>query len=607
MDNLQLNLNPETQLVTVDDPSPTISVIWDRAIQQAVIKAISGPTIASRAYGMVHTAVYDAWSAYENIPISTNLNDDLQRPEAENTLANKTEAMSYSAYVVSIALFPEHKAIFDRVMSDLGYETTLIDLESPDPTTPPGIGIISAEALLDYRDRDGANQLGREINGDGTPYSDYTNYQPINDPGNITQIDSWTPDILTFDDGKAIAQSFLTPHWGRVTTFSVDRGDRFRPAPPEPFLLVAGEVDLQAKTITLEDGIELDISPALIGTIINPEFIAQTEEVIDYSANLTDEQKLIAEFWEDGGGTSFPPGTWMTFGQYVSARDDNTLDEDARMFFTLGNAVFDAGIATWESKVYYDYTRPVSAIRELGKLDLIGEYDEQLDGYAIEAYGDYGSGTEKILAEDFITYQTPHADYSPPFAEYTSGHSAFSAASAEVLREYTGRDYFGASVTFNPGESRFEPDIMPMEAITLDWDTFSEAADQAGMSRLYGGIHFSQGDLNGREIGREVGQAVIDRTEFYINGGNGNDRDEEEILGSNNDSIIFELDKLFYINNNWNSIKRDSVVDLFNSGRAVLGTENNTDRLFDYLDGVNEFLSKNSLILSDLFSDRNYF
>ncbi len=96
----ELQLDPNTQLVTVNDPSPTISVLWDRAVQQAVINTAPGPTVASRAYSMVHTAIYDAWAAYDPLAVGTQLGDDLQRPESENTEANKAEAMSFSAYRV---------------------------------------------------------------------------------------------------------------------------------------------------------------------------------------------------------------------------------------------------------------------------------------------------------------------------------------------------------------------------------------------------------------------------------------------------------------------------------------------------------------------------
>ena len=654
MTELQLNINPETQLVTVDDKSPTVSVIWDRAVQQAVIETAPGPTIASRSYAMVHTAMYDAWSAYEDIPVSTNLGDELQRPETENTLENKSEAMSYAAYSILVELFPEQKEIFDRVMQDLGYDANSI---STDAATPAGIGAISARALLNYRVGDGANQLGNESGSNGTPYSDYTGYQPTNEAGNVSDIEHWTPDLLVNSDAideSFISQEFLTPQWGQVTPFALDSGAQFRPDAPQPFLLIDGEVDLEAKTITLEDGTILDITPELVGTVINPEFIAQAEEVIEYSVNLDDRGKITAEFWEDAGGTSFPPGTWMTFGQYVSARDDNTIDEDAQMFFSLGNAVFDAGIATWESKVYYDYTRPIAAVRTLGDLGLIGEYDSDLGGYAIEAYIE-GEGKQTILATDFITYQTPNADFSPPFAEYTSGHSAFSAAGAEVLQEYTGSDYFGGEIAIYPGESRFEPGVTPEETTILQWNTFSEAADEAGISRIHGGIHFQEGDINGRELGREVGNAVLEQTQFYIDGGDIN-RDVEAkiqygtinpdlligtqandaIDGLEHNDILYGLDgdDILYGNagmdviqgndgndslyggrdRDWlfgdrgddlidGSIGRDDIFSGEGSDRIVVRMGEGGDRLFDYSDSVDKFILADGLTYEDLRFD----
>ena len=563
MTDPQINLNYETQFVTVANSNPTISVIWDRQVQQAVINDISGPTIASRAYGILHTAMYDAWSAYADTPISTNLGDDLQRPLAENTDANKSEAMSYAAYYVLVDLFPEQQQMFARQMADLGYDISTISTDNSDPA---GIGYISAQALLGVRRQDGSNQTGnlggdRFLNGADAPasrrdfeavasvslmgetpqsqglrssslddlrlsesrtalrrYSDYTGYQPANQPGDIEFIELWTPDIVPLGNSEFRTQEFLTPQWGNVTPFALESGSQFRPIAPQPFLLVEGTVDLDAKTITLSDGRVLEISRDLVGTIINPEFIAQAETVVEYSRDLTDKQKLIAEFWEDGAGTSFPPGTFMTFGQYVSERDRHTLDDDAQMFFALGNAELDAGIAAWDAKVAYDYARPVSVVRELG---LIGEYSDELGGYAIEAFSGYGKGTQTILASDFITYQTPESDLSPPFAEYVSGHSTFSTAGAEVLKQFTGSDEFGASVFFPPGTSRFESGLTPQNNITLTWDTFSDAADESGISRLYGGIHFVEGDLNGRALGREVGNAVYQQAQFYINGGDG--------------------------------------------------------------------------------------
>ena len=540
-----LFVDPVSQLVTVNDSSPTISVQWDQATQQAIINTAVGPTITTRALALVHTAMYDAWAAYDETAIATQLGDDLQRPSAENTDANKAEAMSMAAYRVLTELFADQANIFDDLMAELGYDPSNT---STDTTTPAGVGNVSAEALMSVRRSDGSNQLGDDANGTaGVPYSDISGYTPINATGDPIDISLWTPEFVPIDATPGTEdriQSFLTPHWGDVTPFSLSSGSQLRPVAPEPFLLVDGTVDLADGTITLANNSVVLITPDIVGTIINPAFIQQAEDIVSASADLTDEQKLIAEFWEDAGGTSFPPGTWMTFGQFVSARDNHSLDDDVKLFFMLANAEFDASIATWEAKRFYDYTRPVRAIRELGQIGLIGEFDAALGGYAIDAWAGPGLGTQTILATDFLTYQTPGSDPSPPFAEYVSGHSTFSAAGATILELFSGSNRFGGAVSFGTGESRFEPNITPTSDVTLAWNSFSIAADEAGLSRIYGGIHFDDGDISGRSLGQEVAASAFSQALFYINGGAAQNvvvgsREEDRISGRRTDDQLY--------------------------------------------------------------------
>ncbi|WP_424100944.1 vanadium-dependent haloperoxidase [Moorena producens] len=478
-----------------------------------------GPTGASRAYGILGTAMYDAWSAYEGTPISTTLGDTLQRPDIENTLENKSLAISYAAHSVLSDLFPSEVASFDSLLTDL---RSLAGNSASIPTAT-NVGKTVANSLLQFRRQDGSNQLGNDPRGTlGVPYSDTTGYKPVNSSNNVVDITRWTPERVPIGSPDARLQRFLTPQWGKVTPFALKSGSEFRPTAPEPFLRVEGTLNREKRTVTLKDGTEVSLfkQDGEVNTdVVNPGFIEQAERIVEVSANLTDEQKLVAEFWEDPSGTPFPPGTWLGFGSFVSERDNQTLDQDIQLYFGLGNAVLDAGIATWEAKVFYDYTRPVRAIRELGELGLIGEFDQELGGFVIESYGGPGVGTIKLLASDFITYQTPGADPSPPFAEFTSGHSAFSAAAAQIFKLFTGSDYFGNSVTFAPGSSLFEPGLTPTDKVTLFWETFSDAADEAGRSRIYGSIHFDDGDIFGRQLGRDVGSKVYDRTLFFINGG----------------------------------------------------------------------------------------
>lgn len=533
-----IQVSQGTQAVSVNNSDPTVSVVWDRVIQQAVIDPGNvdvGPTVASRAYAMMHTAMFDAWTAFDDTAVRVSFdqegNNAALAAGLEITEENKIIAMSFAALTVLSDLFPDRTDFFEEV----AVERFGLDLENPGAAGL--LGIDAAEDLLFLRSQDGSNQANN--------YSDTTGYVPDNpNPLEINDITKWTPENVPVDpEDDNPEQSFLTPQWGLVESFAIDEDvsgntdfSGIRPEAPQPFFtdaFAASTLNFAEKTITLGADLELfeeffpsgstiDVSKDLIGTVINEGFITQAEEVVEFSANLTDEEKIIAEFFEDGGGTPFPPGSWMAFGQFVSARDGNSTDDDAKLFLALGNAVQDAGIATWEAKIFYDYVRPVRAIRDLGELGLIGEFDEELGGFAIEAFGGFnedgtGKGTQLILAEDFITFQLPGGNVSPPFAEYTSGHSAFSAAGAEVLKLFTESDDFGGSVTFEPDSIIFERGVPEVET-TLAWETFTEAADEAGLSRLFGGIHFNEGDINGRELGREVGADAFELAQLFIDG-----------------------------------------------------------------------------------------
>ncbi len=511
-----IRVTPASQRVTVDDPTPTVSAIWDRALQEALVRASPGPTISARAFAMVHTALYDTWASYDPVATGAIVGDTLQRTPEENTEANKAEAMSYAAYNLLSGMFPEDQEEFDRVMDALGYDTDPTELRGK----PAGLAAVVLSRLLAERLDDGSNW--------DDDFEDPTGYVPVNaSPMEIVDITRWTPENTPIDpESRVPDQEYYTPHWGNVTGFAISRGDALRPPPPEPFFVdgLPARLDYAARTVTVA-GQTVPAGPELVGTVINPRFIAQAEEVVAKSAALTDRQKLVAEFWEDATDTAFPPGTWMVFAQYVSARDDHGLDDDAKLFFLVANAMLDASIVTWEAKTHYDYVRPVRAIRNLGELGLIGTpgTDEVTGetGHVISAWAGPGLGTKRILAQRFLSYQTPDLDPSPPFAEYPSGHSSFSGAGAEVLRAFTGSDRFGAAVTFEPGSSRFEPGVTPKAPVTLSWPTFTAAAAEAGLSRRYGGIHFEDGDLRAREMGREAGRRVLARARALFEGRSG--------------------------------------------------------------------------------------
>ena len=436
--------------------SDNVALSWNRAALEAVRQTRMGPPIAARALHVAHAAMYDAWAAHDDLAFGSRLGDRLRRPPAQRTPEARAEAASFAAHRALSDLFPSEATCFAKLMSDLGY-----DPDAPGPAGSPGAtGVQAARTVLAFRHGDGSNQLGDLGPSPGRlaePYGDWTGYRPVNRLGRLLDPNRWQP--LPTPDGAG--QRFLVAHWGLVVPFALRAGWQLRPRPPRR----------------------------------HPEraFLVQAEQLLADSAGLTDEHKAIAEYWADGPGSETPPGHWCLHAQDVSARDGHGLDEDVRLFFALTGALLDAGIACWDAKRAYDSVRPITAIRFL------------FAGREVLAWGGPGQGTRRVRGEDWQPYIA-----TPPFPEYVSGHSTFSAAAATVLARFTGSDRFGGSVTIAAGSSRVEPGTTPATDVVLSWPTFTDAAVQAGRSRRYGGIHFRDGDLVGQALGAMVGAGACE-------------------------------------------------------------------------------------------------
>jgi hypothetical protein len=451
--------------------SDNIVLQWNSAVLQAIRDTSPGPTIASRALHITSACAYDAWAAYDEKALAAYTGKALRQKASQRTHANVSKAVSFAYYQAAMDLFPQNKAKFDALMNEVGYNP----LETSNNTeTPVGVARAACNAVLKDRQKDGSNQLG-DLNPGA--YSDYTGYQPVNTPYEIRDANHWQPLAIRNANGVVSEQKFLTPHWGQVKPFEIKSVRKYK----------------------------IEAPPAL-GTKAYQE---QVDQVISYSANLTDQQKVIAEYWEDGPRSELPPGHWNLFAQFVSRRDGHQLDDDIKMFFSLNSALLNAGIWAWHTKREYDYVRPITAIHYL--------YGDQV----IQAWGGPGAGSVLMSGADWRPYQ-PATFVTPPFAECVSGHSTFSAAAAAVLRGYTGSDVFGYSATIPAGSSDIEPGLVPQYPVTLSWATFTDAADEAGLSRLYGGIHFRNGDLPARNIGNQLGLETLEHSMALFAGHKGN-------------------------------------------------------------------------------------
>jgi hypothetical protein len=225
---------------------------------------------------------------------------------------------------------------------------------------------------------------------------------------------------------------YLLPQWGFVAPFGMNNSSQFRPPGPP-------SLDSQRYAADYEEVKELG---ALVGS------------------TRTEDQTEIALFWADGAGTETPPGHWNSIAQIIATTRGNTLEENGRLFALLNIAMADAAICSWDAKYTYHFWRPVTAIAFV---------EPQLNWMS------------------FIV--------TPPFPDYTSGHSTFSAAAATVLPLFFGTE----DLPFTTGS-----DFLP--GVYRSFSTCQDAAEEAALSRIYGGIHFRSASEDGLQAGGSIGE-----------------------------------------------------------------------------------------------------
>lgn len=353
------------------------------------------------------------------------------------------------------------------------------------------------------------------------------------------------------------------------------------PGPP-PFLGTATDAEFKSNLVavirasselTTDDGVMIDISPATIGNntlgandghgyTTNPVTSQPYASNVVLRGNFT---RALTEFWADGPSSETPPGHWNAIANHVS--DDtpvkriggtgpevDRLEWDVKFYFAINTALHDAACAAWSVKRYYNGWRPISAIRFCGGLGQSS--DPALASYhtnglplvpgLIEIVTDETvasgrhagltpgkiavycwpgqpefpdtdtSGVHWVHAEDWMSYQKK-TFVTPAFPGYISGHSTFSRAAAEAVTAYTGSKWFPqglGSYTI----SKLINEVGPSQPVTLQWASYYDAADQVGLSRIWGGIHPPADDFAGRRVGADVGKRAWDLARSFFDG-----------------------------------------------------------------------------------------
>jgi hypothetical protein len=424
------------------------------------------PTITSRYLGLTFVAIFDAWSRYDQKAIPVYLNDIKRRPNREQNLKNKEIAISYAAYGALCEYYYSDKELFSSFLRELGLDPNNTSL---DPKTPEGIGNLAAKAVIMARKGDGSNQYAEEDGSNGASYFDYTKYVPVNPIDKMNDINRWQPKYFSDGNGGKFAPACLTPFWNKVKPIGLQSANQFRSIPPPLF----GSAKLKE----------------------------EVDEVITLQANLTDENKALVEFMRDGPKSVQQAGHWLKFAQDISRRDNHTLDQDVKMYFLNQLTAMDCFIACWDTKMFYDSSRPNALVHYY--------YNNQ----KINAWGGPGKGTVAMQGEDWSPF-SPDTFLCPPFPSYVSGHSTISAGCAEALKLWTGSEEFGQSVELVAG-SMTEPNHLGKK-VTLMFPTFTETANMAGMSRVMGGYHIQSDNIQGLKLGRDVAHEEWKFYNFHI-------------------------------------------------------------------------------------------
>ncbi|MEO1450664.1 MAG: DUF6851 domain-containing protein, partial [Bacteroidota bacterium] len=515
----------------------------------------------------------------------------------------------------------ESLELFNWLMKQLGYDRTFTD-QDYEAGDAAALGNYIGTSLIAYGFQDGANEadqyenrfyepanLSLTVNAPGNPRIEYPNrWQPLALETFIDQSGNLIPGRVP---------DFLSPEWGEVQPFALRASelDVFQRdgyhyhvyhnpgAPPllegedKAYRWGFGLVSVWGSHLDPGDSVKWDISPGALGNAGSveefpiaftgyPDFydrenggdpgqghLVNPHTNLPYAPQLVprgDYTRVLAEFWADGPDSETPPGHWFVLLNEVSDHPGlqkrwngagealDAMEWEVKSYLTLGGAMHDAAITAWGAKGWYDYLRPVSAIRYMAELgqstdpslpnyDPLGfpledglvelvEAGDELAGARAQHIGKIKlktwrghryirdpevdqAGVGWILAEDWMPYQRP-SFVTPPFAGYVSGHSTYSRAAAEVMTLITGTPYFpgGMGEFIAPRNTFLVFEEGPSQDIKLQWATYRDASDQCSLSRIWGGIHPPADDLPGRIMGEKVGKAAYALAETLFQG-----------------------------------------------------------------------------------------
>lgn len=555
--------------------SESMARAWNEAAIAAIRLDNPEPTVHARNLYHLSAVLWEVWQGFQPgskgsdlfaaaPPVAVDGDVDQGRAQAMHAAAYTLLSRRYRNATGASDIAAD---LEDRLVRWCG-SAAIDQVLQPVDGTAAAYGVAAADAVMAASVDDGSlERVG---------YEDVT-YMAVNEPlvmsspepSPMSDPARWQPlslDVAIAQNGlpqPSGPQLYIGPQWGSVTGFALNRptGDEAdgttRPAvglpvdpgpPPEvPSAIFFDELltVLEASAALAEGQDTINIAPEMVSPA-GDRYPANVVDQADYG-------RIVAEYWADGPESETPPGHWNVLANEISDRlvqlgpltmvdgaEVDRVEWDVKLYLALNGALHDAAIAAWGTKRHYDYVRPISAIRHYGALDQLPERENLVETITAESVslgqrhahlsahvgrqailawsppGDPGNdvgGAAWMLPEHWVPYQRP-TFVTPSFPGYVSGHSTFSRAGAEVLAAFTGSEYFpGGPVVVKVEAGTLRHEAGPSADVDLRWATYRQAADEAGASRIWGGIHIPADDVAGREVGAEVGRAAWDRAQ----------------------------------------------------------------------------------------------
>ena len=380
---------------------------WNQVAQQALLTANTSPIVSSRVLAIVHASIFDAVNGIEHR--YTPIHADFDAPAG----ASRRAAAIQAAYATLVKLFPAQAASLSAAR-----ETSLASIVSDDARE-------NSESIAQ------GIEWGQQVADDILLWRSTDGFTPAPPPflGGLN-LGQWRPTAPAFLPGAG-------PQFAHMTTWALNSQSQFRPGGP----------------------------PALSSDQYAADFNEVKTLGDKFSITRTADQTQIAVFWN--GNT---PASWNRVARFVADERHTTLSENARLFALVNVAMADAVIACWDSKYFYVFWRPITAI-QLANTD-----------------GNSATTEDPTWTPLLIT---------PNFPEYASGHATVSPAAATILGTFFGND----------SEFTLESETVP--GVVRSYKSFTDAADEAFMARIYGGIHFRSACRDGHAMGTQVGSFVV--------------------------------------------------------------------------------------------------